>query len=453
MSMIIYNGKYKEAINLTLIQAFAGAFLFVSILAIRVCRKVFNPLTIMCGLWSVIFFLSSLCLFDLRQARIESYIALILGVASFSWGFFVNFFTKRKYRLRIGEIDLNTSGSVELRTKLVWLLLLFSLFFEIANTGRSLSILLSGGSLDNVLSSVRANTADLRGSITNVINNLIVVPFKFAVFPICAYNIANKKNRVMTFFILLLLCAGVISSGGRVFIIYLVVSLCVSFTISPLGKNIVQTTMKIVKKQKRRFVFLIGLMLVVFIFVSLSRSGNRLVQHTYLYFSMQPIMFETWAENISEKGLYGFGEAALNGFTFHILYLIKNIFNIPFPSHWYDVFNNIILVDTSWKPITTSGLPANAYVSAFWYFYLDGRLPGIVLESFIWGWICSQMFKRTVKNPSMNNVCIYSMMLFSVVDSYVRIRFATGEFVGGLLLLCFVLFRKSHIHTLLKIKN
>lgn len=96
MSTIIYSGKYREAINLTLIQAFAGAFLFVSILAIRVCRKVFNPLTIMCGLWSVIFFLSSLCLFDLRQARIESYIALILGVASFSWGFFVNFFTKKK---------------------------------------------------------------------------------------------------------------------------------------------------------------------------------------------------------------------------------------------------------------------------------------------------------------------------------------------------------------------
>ena len=34
-----------------------------------------------------------------------------------------------------------------------------------------------------------------------------------------------------------------------------------------------------------------------------------------------------------------------------------------------EVFNSIIAVDTDWKNITNSGLPANAYVSAFWYFY------------------------------------------------------------------------------------
>ena len=69
---------------------------------------------------------------------------------------------------------------------------------------------------------------------------------------------------------------------------------------------------------------------------------------------------------------------------------------------------------------------------------------GIVLESFTWGWVCSSFFKNTINKPNVKNICIYSMILFSVVDSYVRIRFTTGEFVGGLLLLYFVLFKKTY---------
>ena len=432
------------------IRVISFGFLLVSVLAVRFCKKFFNPLTIMCGLWSIILFLSSLCLFNLLQADIGTYVAFILGISSFSIGFSIRFFKKKTYRLKVGRVLPDTNYDIEMRTRLVWVLLLFTLVFEVINSGRSFSILLNGGSLDSVLLSVRESATDVRGTITNVINNLIVGPFKFAIFPICAYNIASKQNKLMTLFILCLLGVGVISSGGRVFIIYLIVSLCVSFTILPFGKNIIRNTIKVVKKQKRRFIFLIAVMLAFFVLLSLSRSGSRLIQHTYLYFSMQPIMFETWARNINEKGLYGFGEAALNGFTFHILYLIKNIFQVPFPSHWYDVFNSIILVDTSWQPITSLGLPANAYVSAFWYFYIDGRLLGIVIESFIWGWVCSRGFKNTIKNPNMKNICIYSMILFSVVDSYVRIRFTTGDFVGGLLLLYFILFEKKtqiHAHT------
>lgn len=428
-----------------MIRIISIGILVVSILAVRLCKKAFNPLTIMCVIWSIILFLSSLCLFNLRQADMETYLALVLGIVFFISGYLIGFFKKKTYRLRVGNTFLGADCDVEMRARLVWSFLVFALVFEVINSGKSLSILLNGGSLDSVLLSVRENAADARGTIMNVINNLIVGPFQFAIFPICAYNIVCKKNKFMTLFILLLLGVGVISSGGRVFVIYLIASLCASFTISPLGRNTMRNTIKKIRKQKRRFVILIAFMIVVFVLLSLSRSGNRLIQHTYLYFSMQPIMFETWSKSISEKGLYGFGEAALNGFTFHILYIIKNIFNIPFPNHWYDVFKSIILVDTSWKPITLQGLPANAYVSAFWYFYLDGRLPGIVIESFIWGYLCSKVFKKTIKNPNMKNLCIYSMILFSVVDSYVRIRFTTGDFVGGLLLLYFVLFKNVQV--------
>lgn len=76
------------------IRVIAFVFFFVSIFGKIICKKIFNPLTIMCGIWSVILFLSSFCLFNLRQARIESYMALALGVICFSFGFVTNFFVK-----------------------------------------------------------------------------------------------------------------------------------------------------------------------------------------------------------------------------------------------------------------------------------------------------------------------------------------------------------------------
>lgn len=428
------------------IRLVAFSFLFVCLCSIKLCKKVFNPLTVMCGIWSVILFLSSFCLFDLTQASINSYLVLAVGVIFFSIGFFVRYYKRKSIKLILGSKTSCSDITFELRDNIVWALLIFTLIFELAHAGQSISILLSGGSLDNVLSAVRDNAQNVRGTITNVINNLIVGPFKFAIFPICAYNIANKQNKIMTFFILLLLGIGVISSGGRVFIIYLIVGLCVSFTLSPNDEKDLIKKIITSKKQKKRFISLLVIIFLAFIFLSKSRSGSKLLQHMYLYFSMQPIMFETWAKTISDRGLYGYGLGSLNGFTFHILYIIKNVFKIPFPGHWLQVFNSIISVDTNWQPITTYGLPANAYVSAFWYFYLDARLLGIVIGSFIWGWACSSVFKNTIRKRDMKSVCIYTIILFSVVDSYVRIRFATGDFVGGLLLLSFVLFKKKYTY-------
>lgn len=429
--------------HMIIIQVLALIYLIFGIISIKLYHKFFNPVTIMCGIWSVILYLSSLCLFELCQASINSYFILALGVCFFMIGFTARNLFKKKYRIIIRNSNNTVRHKFSLRTKLVWALLIFTLVFEFINAKNSISILSNGGSLDSVLLSVRANASDARGTITNVINNLIVGPFKFAIVPICAYHIANKKQKIMSIFVLILLGIGVISSGGRVLVIYFIVSLCVSFTISHKRHTFSVDVIKRIKKQKKRFVILILFVLFIFILLSISRSGERLIQHTYLYFSMQPIMFETWTQNIKERGLYGCGEAALNGFTFHFLYLIKNIFSIPFPKHWYDVFNSIMLVDTNWKPITTYGLPANAYVSAFWYFYLDARIIGVILESFIWGWCCANVFKNAVNNPNIKNICLYSMFLFSVVDSYVRIRFATSDFVGGLLLMYFIFFRKK----------
>jgi hypothetical protein len=107
----------------------------------------------------------------------------------------------------------------------------------------------------------------------------------------------------------------------------------------------------------------------------------------------------------------------------------------------------ILSVDSVWKPITNAGLPANAYVSVFWFFYLDGREIGIIILSALYGVFCSHYYRLVIKKMSMKSICLYSMVLFSAFDTYVRMRFTIGEFAGGFLLLSFVIFKRKKITT------
>lgn len=426
------------------IIAFAVLVGVIAILGIKICSRVFNPLTVFSGIWAVIFFLSSLQLFDLKSASSLTYTIMGLGVMSYIIGYFFEYKIIGKKHIRIGNRRNSPDAIYVPRYNIIYVLLAFSLVFELINMKNSLGILLNGGNLDSVLLNVRATAEDARGTIRNVLNNLIIGPFKFAIFPICAYNIAAKKKKILSVLVIMLMCIGIISSGGRVFLIYMIVSLCVVFTFN--GEKINGLKEKIranYKKNKKRYIGIIFFASVVFLALSWSRSGARLLQHMYLYFSMQPTMFDTWSEIVDFRKVYGFGEATLNGFTFHVLYLIKNIFRVPFPTNWETVFNLIIEVDTNWKSITNAGLPANAYVSAFWYFYLDARIIGVILFSFVFGMISSSVFKRTIIFPNMKNICIYCMVLFCVVDTYVRIRSSNGDYAAALLLMAFVLFKKK----------
>lgn len=58
---------------------------------------------------------------------------------------------------------------------------------------------------------------------------------------------------------------------------------------------------------------------------------------------------------------------------------------MPFSTHWKAVYDLIRLTDSEWLTITAQSTHANAYVSAFWFFYLDGRIVGIIIGFALYG--------------------------------------------------------------------
>ncbi len=431
---------------------FAILFLIISLVSIKTCKKIFNPVTVFCGLWTIIIFLSVLQLYDLKKSSYWTYFCIGIGVVFYIIGFYFdyNFFKVKEFKICIKKQaysrKLTKTYEYKPNYKIIYPLVIILLFTKLFTAKKSILTLLAGGNLDTVLLLTRAASQDARGTIMNVIHNLLTGPFEFAIYPILAYNIFNKKHTILSGTILIILLLGIVSTGGRSNLIYLMVCLCVVFTFS--NKNLIgySEQIKKIKKNKRHFIILGVVFIISFVIISISRSGQKLFKHMYLYFAMQPVMFETWVDIVKEKGIWGFGIASFNGFTFHILYLLKNIFKLTYPKHWYDIFNMILCVDSDWKPITNSGLPANAYVSVFWYFYLDGREIGIIILSFIFGIISGHYFKNAVKRQNMKNICLYAIILFCIADTYVRIRFAVSDYVGGFLLLNFLLFKKYEVN-------
>lgn len=409
------------------------------------CHRLLNPVTIFSVIWSSILFLSSLKLYDLNACSDLTYLRFLLGVIFFFVGFFVNY-DLPSFRLYkdTRNNDSNEEYIIdESKYKLLYIIVVFMIVYNIPYLTKSVRTLLSGGNLSIILSNFRQDSYMEARSLRKVMNNLIVGPMSYAIYPVCAYNIIKKRKSLLSIMIVLLMIMELLKNGGRTILIYFFLSLLVAFSYSKESKNFANKTKRFIRKNKRRFIGFAVLIMLIFAIASYSRTGSYLLLHSYYYFSMQPTMFEQWASIVDASGLYGFGEASLNGFTFYPLYIFKNIFNLSFPEHWYSIYNMVLDTDHIWMPITYLKRKANAYVSVFWFFYLDGRELGIILFSLIYGAFCSNWVKKVKRDSNMKNICLYSMVLFTVFDTYVRMRFFVSDFVGGFLLLSFFFFKHT----------
>ncbi len=82
--------------------------------------------------------------------------------------------------------------------------------------------------------------------------------------------------------------------------------------------------------------------------------------------------------------------------------IIQNSWIEVFPRNWY-----------------------NAYVSCFFYFYLDFGIIGVMLGSFVFGKISSIFYNLLIKNKSLLSILIYMIILQCIIDSFIRWQLGT----------------------------
>ena len=415
--------------------------LILAIFGMIICKRWFNPVTLFSALWCVIFFLASMELYNLNEAADSTYYNMLLGMITFSIGFYFWYIVRRKFTFSFKLYSNSTYvKEYEINYKLLYFVCYTIILFNLSTFISSISVLFSGGGLDAIRYIAQNSNTSASRTISNVINNLIVSPFSLAILPITAMDIiAGKRDKKLILFTIIIILTKLLGDGGRAQALYFIIHLVIIFLF--LRKNL---DIRISKRTKRILMMIMTGIVVVITIASLSRSGGNLRRFTYYYFSMQLTMFEQWTEEIG--GLMGYGEGSLNGLMFPFIYIFKNIFKLSYPEHWNAIYELIQRTDSEWKIIAGQYIKANAYVSLFWFFYLDARVWGIGLLSGLYGMFCGGKFADVIKRPSLKVICIYSFVLQGLLFSFVRFQFATMAYALGFIYLCFLGFKKKKIN-------
>ena len=394
--------------------------IFFMIIGLSYEKNKINALTIFSGLWGIIIFLSSIRLYDLNKVQDSTYLLLTLGVLAFGIGyiFFRVFFSQRLFR-KEGNIRI-----YKLKYKLLYILCVVTIFFylkdlililnDVINNGKSLAyIRLLAQDTNSILYTSRSN-------VENFIRMMIVLPFVMVLQPVVAIDfICGKKNKILLILNIVVLILRSLTDGSRVMFIYFIMHLILVFMFSKDNyyKNIM-------KKNKSKIIMLFVVVIGIFFVykTSISRSGENTLKNMYYYYSIEPYMFEQWKDEVDDKNVIAYGAASTNGFVFPTIYTIKNFLGLDnYPEKWYkNIFLLINETDKNWKVITSGMTKANAYVSIFWFFYLDGKILGIVVGSLLYSMIIAYSYSKLKVEMNNKNLCIYLLLLQGVVFSFVR---------------------------------
>ena len=86
---------------------------------------------------------------------------------------------------------------------------------------------------------------------------------------------------------------------------------------------------------------------------------------------------------------------------------------------------------------------SNAFVTPFYYFYVDGGLVGVILFSFIWGVFCNQCYTGLRIKFSVKSFYLWAFAMFTICFSMIRAWLATPE-MAATLLMCLIFIRKTN---------
>lgn len=418
-------------------------------------KKIINPVTVFYAVWFLICSLTSLALYNINLAGDETYMMMFIGFISFAVGYYIWRFNCIKHQVILKfhhtRIGIALTDQFDLCYRWVIFLCSLSLVIYLIDLSVTFRYLISGNSLGYIRKMAQDSTSSLniQSDLLSAIKTTVISPFIMVLQPIVAYDFwVGKKNKKLLYFNIILLLLRMLTDGSRSNLIYFVFHFVIGYTFV-FTKSFKFRNLDIKalwSKKKSRRIMIIGGMIgvVAILWATMSRSGENARRFTYYYFTMEPYMFEEWSHSVDQSNLIGYGLASTHGFSFIILYILKNFKIIGvYPAFWHSISNMISSTQTEWLIITSMTNRANAYVSLFWYLYLDGRLFGIIAGMLIYGCIAAGTFWTAIKNTSPRTLCMYGIILQGLFMSFVRLQFSNITYAVAFMMI-FLLYKRSN---------
>ena len=405
-------------------------------------RSFLNPLSLFLTIWIILLAFQKVELFGLYSTSEKTYESFFYGFLFFTIGIMCS-----KKWTKYNSISRRGNNELVLNRRLLYLGCYFCIVIYMFTLIFLLPTILSGG-----LAEIRAMNQDADSDvyarmpgIESAIRTLFVYPFTFAVLPISAIEIIKpRKDLKLVTLVLIIIVLRVFTEGGRVVMAYWMLHVLLAYKFCGQSNYLSKffkssqanlLTMEFAKKYRKKMksiivvVFIIGI--IAIFFATLSRSGEDANIHMYFYLAMQGQMYEIWADTVDHSHLLGCGLGSLNGFFYPFIYIYKNLFGyLDFPGYYGQIVKMIQETDSEWVTPSQYGR-ANAFVSLFWFFYLDGRIVGIIIGMFIYGFVCGRFYYKTLLSPNDQNICWTILVIQGLIFSMVRLQFANVMYAWG----------------------
>ncbi|WP_339266763.1 O-antigen polymerase [Paenibacillus sp. FSL R5-0470] len=402
----------------------------ISIISSRMQRSVINPLTIIFVFFSLMIGLASMGLYNLYDVRDDTYIVMIVGLLGFLIGYVVISVVFPKKR----NAYLVTENRYEFKYDTLYFLYFVTIVYMLYR-GFSVIILLTQG---YTLGEVRgAFTSEVLGSSVwaviyeNYVNKAIIFMF----IPIAAIDFfAGKKDKRLLILTFIVAVLSAIGDGGRVIFYYVFIHFLIAAIVYKKRLNIS-------KKMKRIILVLLVLgVTAMYIITKMRGPSASIIQQLYLYLAGAIPHLDYRLYIIDSTNSHTNGWAFLSGYLKPFFHVISSIGIINYPQSF---LNSLDLMNVDNFVNIGDRITFNAFVTPFFYYYLDGGIIGVFFYSAAYGVICSLSYNYVKYKPNIKNIAIYLLIMQGVLTSMVRWQFVISAYALSFLYLNFVIKKKK----------
>lgn len=198
-------------------------------------------------------------------------------------------------------------------------------------------------------------------------------------------------------------------------------------------------------KRRRRIIIISILCGIIFMMYQLSihRTNNAAYEFAYqlyVYFCGCVPHMSLRFDTVNFE--YTYGMTLISGFLRPIMLVYKYLIgNGLFP----EVYQRTIDIGTTLQSAVTisRGHTFNAFVLPFYYFYVDGGLIGVIIDSFIYGFFCSHAYSNFKKTRTKYSETKYLFVIVLIGTSMIRYNLGLVYFAFAYLYIRLLYKRKT----------
>lgn len=420
-----------------------GLGIFVTLYSMNKYKDKLCPLNIFVPFFTVCTFLGSLALYGKNQGSTLTYVLIFLSILTY----FISFEVLSKIHISKPK---RTAGwenfeYTEVSKKFIYFLAIFSLAVNTSKFIKALPLLLSGLSLGEVRGEYLTGTVIVQSAMASFIDAGISSGALLALMIVVSIELIfdRKKDIVLFLLVFINVLVSTFSTGGRLLIYDFAVLLVFSFFCYRsffAGDTIANTVAEIRnnKKTRKTVVFMIAVGIAALITITIERQGQTefFMEALYADFScFVPLMSKT-LEMVQNSGDLTLGISSFDGVII-IINIILSLLRLP----QITGVNTINKYDAVFLNIGGSNY-ANAYVSYIFYFYLDGRVIGVILGNIFFGIMSAKIYQRLKREPGKRSVAMFLFLMYLIFRTMIRWSFNQASVVIALVLLL-IIYKRS----------